>query len=157
MKLANTLNIPPEDIKNAVELTETQILHEKESYERGRFKPYIYIKSSLSTPTSITIVAFGGVAGCKHIQIPDEIKAMPEDEQLIEIGRFLAFHYKYRNGECLHFGKITGYIYMKSFDNGVVYSIDGTIIGQHNAPINEGEATLFIGKKRIPSSWFQAK
>jgi len=47
------------------------------------------------------------------------------------------------------FGQTTGYIYRKTYDDGIEFSVTGEVIGRSTENIYEPKATLTVGGKTI--------
>lgn len=119
-------------------------------YHRDNFKPYIYIETSLSRPTSITFAALCG-GNMKYIRsLPDQILDLSKSEQIIIIRNIIQEHYKENDGKSILFGDITGYIYYPGFNHGIELSIDGNIIGKNIPNIPQPECGLFYKGRKIP-------
>ena len=90
-------------------------------------RPDIYVSTSLSTPTSITIAAITG-ATWRYLPVPDEIPGWPEEDQVEFVGRMCREHYLEQCGKLTLFGEILGYIYRPRRGVYRSFNIDGRTV-----------------------------
>ena len=162
-RLAGVLEINNQAMDEAIKKTEDECRLEREAaarrreiYARKNFKPYIYVKTSEKRPNSIAIVAFTGAAVYKCIDLPVEISSRSIERQIREVSKTIKQHYSKRNGHSGQFGKITGYIFYKTYDEGIEFSIEGEVIGDSlGRPVEDGETALQIGNKIITGGLFK--
>lgn len=162
-KLAGALEINNQAMDEAIKKTEDECRLEREAmarrreiYARKNFKPYIYVKTSEKRPNSIAIVAFTGTAVFKCIDLPEEISSWPIERQIGAASKTIKQHYCEMNGHSGQFGKITGYIFYKTYDEGIEFSIEGEVIGDClGRPVEDGEPALQIGNKIIAGGLFK--
>lgn len=156
-EVAGVLGIKEQVLDEAIEKTEDECRLEREEaarrreiYARKNFKPYIYIKTSETRPKSIGIVAFAGAAVYKCVGLPEEISSWPIERQIREVSKTVKRNYRERNGHSGQFGKITGYIYYRTYDEGIEFSIEGEVVGDSlGKPVEDTEITLQVGNKTI--------
>jgi len=135
--------------KDKLKAEEDERKHEREGYEIANFVPHIYIKSESTRPNSISIVAFVGVQHFKCIECPKGIQNIPIRRQLNKVSEIIIDHYNENNGNSM-FGKITGFVYYNTYDNGIEFSIDGKPVDFDVKKIeNISETTLKIGNKTV--------
>ena len=147
--LARVLEIDDQTLNEAIKKTSEEIKRKQEKQERLHFKPHIYIKHSESTPRSITTVCFIGVNLFKYISLPPETHLLPGEKQIEIVSKIINKHYQSEEGKIQMFGHITGYIYRKTFDDSIEFSVTGEVLGRSKEKIYEPKATLTIGNKTI--------
>ncbi len=91
------------------------------------YRPDIYVRTSLTTPTSITIAAITG-ATWRYLSVPVEVPGWPEEEQVEYVGRQCREHYNNQGGKLKLFGDITGYVYRPRRGEYVAFGTDGRIV-----------------------------
>ncbi len=91
------------------------------------YRPDIYICTSLTTPTSITIAAITG-ATWRYLSVPVEVPGWPDEQQLEFVGRRCREHYQEQRGKLTLFGEILGYVYRPRRGVYRSFSIDGRIV-----------------------------
>lgn len=144
--------------KEKLEAEKEEAERRREEYERKNFRPYIYIKSSESRPEGLAIVAFVGVGAFKHISCPEKISGWAIEEQISKVREIITRHYRDEDGKCSQFGDITGYIYRKTYDDNIEFSIDGEVLGVSMGKFDEGpEPFLQIGNKVITGGLLNLK
>ena len=149
VNLARVLEIDDQTLNEAIKKTLEEIKRKQEKQERLHFKPHIYIKHSESTPRSITTVCFIGVSYFKHIELPPNIHMLSDEKQIETVTKIINKHYQIEEGKNGMFGHITGYIYRKTYDDSIEFSVTGEVLGRSTEKIHEGKATLTIGGKTI--------
>jgi len=149
VNLARVLEIDDQTLNEAIKKTLEEIKHKQEKQERLHFKPHIYIKHSESRPHSITTVCFIGVNYFKHIELPPNIHMLSDEKQIETVTKIINKHYQIEEGKNGMFGQTTGYIYRKTYDDGIEFSVTGEVIGRSTEKIHEGKATLTVGGKTI--------
>lgn len=112
-----------EDIKKEKNLLKKIDKLKKEIHIRGNFKPYIYIETSLKSPTFITGANIFG-KDIKYIKnLQENILELSREEQIEIIKNISKNHYYDSNGSCNFFGKITGYRYFYKYNESLDISI----------------------------------
>ena len=147
--VGRVLEIDDQTLNEAIKKTLEEIKHKQEKQERLHFKPHIYIKHSESTPRSITTVCFIGVSYFKHIELPPNIHMLSDEKQIETVTKIINEHYQIEEDKNLMFGQTTGYIYRKTYDDSIEFSVTGEVIGRSTEKIYEPKATLTIGNKTI--------
>ena len=147
--VGRVLEIDDQTLNEAIKKTLEEIKHKQEKQERLHFKPHIYIKHSESTPRSITTVCFIGVNYFKHIGLPPETHLLPSEKQVETVSKIINKHYQSEEGKNLMFGHITGYIYRKTYDDSIEFTVTGEVLGHSTEKIYEPKATLTVGGKTI--------
>lgn len=125
---------------------------ETERRERANFKPYIFVESSLRTPTFIAAAALTGCS-MKFIWLPEDCLGISELDLLMNVQRVVREHYRENTGQCLLFGEITGYRFVHTYDASIRLAIDGNVIsreiGHFKIPLSVG---VQIGGKYIKTT-----
>ena len=147
--VGRVLEIDDQTLNEAIKKTLEEIKHKQEKQERLHFKPHIYIKHSESTPRSITTVCFIGVSYFKHIELPSNIHILSEEKQIEIVSKIINKHYQIEEGKIQMFGHITGYIYRKTYDDSIEFTVTGEVLGRSTEKIYEPKATLTVGGKTI--------
>ena len=149
VNLARVLEIDDQTLNEAIKKTSGEIKRKQEKQERLHFKPHIYIKHSESTPRSITTVCFIGVNFFKYIGLPPETHLLPDEKQIEIVSKIINKHYQSEEGKNLMFGHITGYIYRKTYDDSIEFTVTGEVLGRFTEKFYEPKATLTVGNKTI--------
>lgn len=160
-RLRHALELPTEQFNAAIAATQQQRAREEqaraaheEAEQRARFRPYIYVRTSASRPSSITAAALIGPR-LKHLRLDEEATALPRPFLLSLVTSLVREHYRSNQGNCPLFGNITGYALRISYDATVEFSIDGTLIQEHEGwNEDEGCATLTVGKQVVREGLF---
>jgi hypothetical protein len=150
--LATALEVEQVVIDEAIRQTTTQVAEQQrqeavrcEIKARQRFQPYIYVQSESHRPSFITGAAVMGMK-MKYLEVPNMIAALPLEEQLPHIQALIRWHYHETGGDCVLFGRITGFVYRWSFDESVAFAINGTVTNRNNGRFHEdGVASARIG------------
>lgn len=121
---------------------------EKKRHERLHFRPYVFVESSLRTPSSITIA---GLLGCrmKFIRLPDYCLEMRDEDQLTAVQDIVRRHYQENHGQCPLFGDITGYHFVNNYDESIRLAAHGSVISRE---VGHFEIPLHVGV-RIGGKW----
>jgi hypothetical protein len=147
--VGRVLEIDDQTLNEAIKKTSEEIKRKQEKYERLHFKPHIYIKHSESRPSSITIVCFAGINYFKHIELPSNIHMLSDEKQIEIVSKIINKHYKSEEGKIQMFGHITGYIYRKTYDDSIEFTVTGEVLGRSTEKFYEHKATLTVGNKTI--------
>jgi len=157
-KLPTVLGLEPSAIQQAYELTLTQQGEEKENarrnreeHERKTFRPHIWVKHELKNPPlgSICIVAFIGIEHWKVITLPDDIAGLEWSEQFNTVREEIREHQSQEDVDRSMFGKVTGYLYRKTYDDSFLLSSDGTLLEIYSPKVRKPEVYLKVGNKKI--------
>ena len=122
---------------------------ENEMHERAVFQPYLHLLHERECPSPIFVIAFTGVKRWKRVLLPTGIAELAWPEQLLEVKNAIINHC--RNNHRSPFGSVTGFVYRKTFDDAFEFDILGNLIGAYAEPIYEGQASLTIRGKKLPS------
>jgi hypothetical protein len=118
-------------------------------YHRDNFKPYIYIETSRTRPTSITFAALCD-GDMKYIRsLPRLILDLSKFEQIKLIRNIILNHFDENDGKCILFGDITGYIYYPRFNSGIKFSVIGDVIENNIPDIPQPECGLYYKVRKI--------
>ncbi|HMO19194.1 MAG TPA: hypothetical protein PKA63_13885 [Oligoflexia bacterium] len=130
-------NVSEEQIENLIRETELlkneehKQLREKSREERRRsFTPYIFIESSQSRPSSITIAGMMGVR-MKFIKLDENnfSENCSTDEMFQKVKIIIREHMKKTKGKCLLFGEITGFLFVEKWDRYHSFDLEGELLG----------------------------
>jgi len=145
LQLTKALAVPEDEVNEAFRQTEEQLALMREAKERESFRPYIYVQSSEHRPSFITGAALMGMR-MKYLPVPDAITKLLLEAQLPRIQKMIRAHQKETRGECLLFGKITGYVYRWTFEESVSFATDGAVTNRENGRYQEdGHASVCVG------------
>lgn len=123
-------------------------IQEEEEY-RAHFRPYIFVRTSLSRPTFITGAALFG-SQIRHLKLDDEFLALPRPIRLARLATLVREHYRKNKGYCPFFGRILGYALRYAYEKTVVFSTEGAIIEEHPGWEElDGRAILRIGSQTL--------
>lgn len=104
-----------------------------------KFRPYIYVQGSRTTPTSITCAAFSG-ATWRYLDIPFCVSERSPDAQRGYVAWRVQTHYRSMHGECWLFGKIVRYWWRRSEDVSVAFDRHGRIIVDRGSSLTQPNA-----------------
>jgi len=160
-RLRSALRLPAEQFNAVIAATRKQRADEEqarvaqeEAEQRAHFRPYIYVRTSESRPSFITSAAIIGPR-LKYLQLDNEVISLSRSLLLAFVSTLVREHYQLNQGKCLLFGDITSYALRITYNATVEFSIDGTLIREHDGwHENEGHATLTVGKQVIHKGLF---
>jgi hypothetical protein len=138
-RLPKTLNLMPKLIKEALDETARQLekqkeisLQRREEYERNTFRPYLWINHTFSKPKDRFLVDYVGLEQWKVIDLPKDIIKMGLDDQVETIHRIIIDHQRETGGYDDMFGRITDYIFCRSYDESYLISMEGELVSSDN-------------------------
>lgn len=133
--LPKTLNLMPKRMKEALAETARNLekqkeisLQRREEYERKTFRPYLWINHSLSKPKDKSLVNYVGLEQWKIIDLPKDINQSGLDDQAKKIRKIIIQHQRETGGFDDMFGRITDYIYCRSYDEGYLFTVEGDMV-----------------------------
>jgi len=145
-RLPKTLNLLPRRVKEALEETEREIerrrgisLRRREEYGRRTFRPYLWINHVFSKPKDKALVDHLGLEHWKIIDLPEDINETGLDDQVERIRRIIVDHQHETGGYDEMFGRITDYVYCRSWDESHLFSVNGELVSSDN---ENGKAAL---------------
>ena len=100
---------------------------ERQEFIRRNFVPYIAIETELRRPTSITMAAVCG-GRMKYIKLIEPKNPLSRAEDLSRIVKIVVAHFADSGGRCPLFGRITGYRYVRTYEESVRFDINGALI-----------------------------
>lgn len=119
-------------------------------YNERTFRPHLWIRTSLSRPTSICMAAFVGEARLKHIALPEGLVAPDGSFDAEVLGAIIRAHYKEKEGKVTLFGDIVSYILRWKYGApGIELLTDGSVLTHDPQPVPQGETRLTVGNKVI--------
>lgn len=132
--IQKVLNIESQLFEIAVYATEQKINLDSKIKEltveinfRKIFSPFLYKKTELSRPSSITMAAICG-GDMKFATFVKEFIKLSFEERLNLVSKFIVRDFAKREGICPFFGKITGYYFQYDFDTCAEFDTNGNII-----------------------------
>ena len=158
-KLRKALSAGEEEFKAVVEATHAENCAEAERREaaieaanRAAFQPHIYLEHERKMPSPIFVVAITGIERWKHIALPADIADWPECKQIRHVKNVILEHQlKEDRDDRTPFGKVTGYAYLKTYDEYVRFDLQGEMLEtcSGNPDRNGVRVSLRIGNKVI--------
>jgi hypothetical protein len=138
-RLPAALGLPAETVHAAYEQTLDQFRAEAEAQRtanlerlRIEFRPHVRVKTERTVPSPIFVVAMtGGPDRWLRINLPEEITALPEHDQIAQVAEIIQQHHAEHKGWAGPFGSITGYYYRSAFERTVEFSITGQVMGSY--------------------------
>jgi len=157
-KLPSVLGIDTSTIQEAFEATLAQQQDEKEKarrarddHERKTFRPHLWVIHEREDPPvgSISIVAFIGIDHWKVITLPDDIASLRWSDQCCTIRKEIREHQSQEYVDRSMFGKVTGYLYRKTYEDSFLFNTEGIFIEKYRSHIYKPEIYLKLGNKKI--------
>ncbi|MBP7632945.1 hypothetical protein KBA41_02155 [Candidatus Ozemobacteraceae bacterium] len=153
-RLATVLRLAPDDVitKAAADLgadrkREIEVMVAK---ARAEFHPHLFVETERTIPSPIFVAVITGSPYRRFIPVASA------DMSPAEIGDIIRRHYEASKGAIIAFGKITGYRYQQTFDNGMKFDTDGRFIGLFEAPAESiPHMSLSCKGREIPSGVFR--
>ncbi len=130
---------------------------EKRRKERARrtFLPFLYVDTSRTRPSSITLAAIAGKA-LKHIPVPEILETASLIEQLEWAQQIAPQHYEEKDHKVTLFGDIIGYILCYSYDEALYLGVDGELYGKVPGPAEwTNSLTAQVGNKLLREERFR--
>ena len=134
-RLPKTLNLLPKRVKEALEETQREIerrreisLRRREEYGRRTFRPYLWINHIFSTPKDKALVDHVGLEQWKMIDLPIDIDETGLDDLVEKIQRIIVDHQHETGGYDEMFGRITDYIFCRSYDESFLFTVNGELV-----------------------------
>lgn len=131
LQLIEAFHVPKEDIQKALE--ETKAIAEKEEEEAERkaeelreknFVPWIFIETYTNRPSSITMFALIG-GSSKYINLSKAFLGMEKERAIRIVSWLVRRHYKKTGGYASAYGPISGYRFVRTFEENVLLDTDG--------------------------------
>ena len=85
----------------------------------------------------------------KLLKLPDDWLDLAPDECLVAVQKYVREYYAEKRGECMFFGRITGFRFVHSYDESTRLGIDGHIVAHEPGHFIGPHASLNLGKKWI--------
>lgn len=138
-RLPKTLNLMPKRVKEALEEMAREVekqkeisLRRREEYARRTFRPYLWINHIYSQPKDRAAVDHMGLEHWKIIDLPKDINELSLDGQVERIHRIIIDHQRETGGYDDMFGRITDYIFCKSYDESYLFTVKGELASSDN-------------------------
>jgi hypothetical protein len=138
-RLPKTLNLMPKRVKEALDQTAKEVekqkeisLRRREEYARRTFRPYLWINHIYSQPKHRAVVDHVGLEYWKMIDLPKDINKLSLDEQLERIHRIIIDHQRETGAYDDMFGRITGYVFCRSYDESYLFTVKGELASADN-------------------------
>jgi hypothetical protein len=138
-KLPKTLNLMPKRVKEALEETARKVekqkkisLRRREEYARRTFRPYLWINHISSKPKDKALVDHIGLEHWKMIDLPKDINEAGLNDQVERIHRIIIDHQRESSGYDDMFGRITDYIFCRSYDESYLFTVKGELVSSDN-------------------------
>ncbi len=138
-RLPKTLNLLPRHVKEALERTarevETQMeisRRRREEYLRKNFRPYLWINHIYSKPKNKALIDHIGLEHWKLIELSRDTYELAFADQVKAISRTIINHQSETGGFDDMFGRITDYVYCRSWDESYLFSVKGELVSSDN-------------------------
>ena len=132
IKTLGTMGFDSETVEGAFKETDQQLKKEREDYERGVFKPYLYIANEREHGISSFMQGML-IQRIRNIRLPMEIADHDLEEQKKIVQKTIKEIKPGDKADLIRvFGNITGYIYRQTYDNAYLFGCDGKFIEQCN-------------------------
>ncbi|MGB7291885.1 MAG: hypothetical protein WBD99_06925 [Thermodesulfobacteriota bacterium] len=142
-RLPKTLNLLPKRVKEALEQTAREVetqnevsRRRREEYLRKTFRPYLWINHIYSRPKNRALVDHIGLEHWKMIDLPKDINETGLDDQVERIHRIIIDHQRETSGYDDMFGRITDYIFCRSYDESYLFTVKGELVSSDNVDRN---------------------
>jgi hypothetical protein len=163
-RLIAALDIDPVQFETAMEATrdlqrdEARRRDEAElAAARAAFRPHLRVMPGRRIPQPIFVAAVTGVAFWLVQPLPERVLSMPPIRRLHVVGQIARDHYAQKEGHAGPFGAICGYLFRTEFEHAIQLDIEGMVRGEQHGLISEGSATLWLGRRQIPSGLLGTK
>ncbi len=117
---------------------------------RAEFQPHLFVETERTIPSPIFAAIVSGAPSMRFVPVRSENMSHEE------IGEIIRRHYESSKGVIITFGKITGYRYQQTYDNGMKFDTDGRFIGPFEAAAKSIPPMMLSYKGReIPPGVFR--
>lgn len=116
LNLATALDVNPLVARKLFKLTDKLKRNSERERLRAGFTPHLLVLNENESPAKSSLVEIFGYERLKKIKLPPNIVTLSTEEQLKLIRETIRKHFKELAGKTAFFGKITGYKYMKDFE-----------------------------------------
>ncbi len=133
LQLVEAFHVPKNDIQKALE--ETKAIAEKEEDEAERkaeelrekhFVPWIYIETYAQGPRPGQIYLFALTGGqSKRIKLSRALLGMDKERAIRIVSWLVKRHYKKTRGYATAYGPISGYRFVRTFEENILFDIEG--------------------------------
>ncbi len=93
------------------------------------FKPFIFVETDFQRKNE-PIFALAAMESTRRIQIQNEIRVLPLDQQIPLVNQIICNHFLNCGGELPMWGEISGYRYFYTKDQSIVMDVNGSVIAQ---------------------------
>ena len=121
--LPRALELPEEVVGAAVRATADMLRLEEEeeearleAAERAAFRPHLFVVTERRVPTQIFICGVVGGMSQKFAELPDGIRQHGPEGECRIIRDTIRLHLEKTGGKTWFFGRITGFVYFRDFD-----------------------------------------
>jgi hypothetical protein len=115
--------------------------------DMSTFTPFLWVLTDRQVPDQIFVVAILGEEHFRAISLPETMATLPSLVELKFLARVVTSHFKRSGGELPHFGKIRGYLYLRTPDQRWTLDITGKVIDRHGEEIAKGNYSLTLKNK----------
>lgn len=130
--LPQALQLPLEQVREALIATESLLDAEKEAACRAAYFPHLWVETEHSVPSKIVFCGILGIHRLKKIALPRDFDALTPEGQQSVIRGLIRESMERDNGSILFFGRIKWYVLSRSYDepqaSRTVYDIRGNPI-----------------------------
>ena len=142
-KCAAALGLVLDDVLQAAVADEQEQMAMVEKWERSNFRPFVYVKTIETRPSSVTMFAItGGPMRHKAFYLPVNFELETQADQFSQLKELVLNHFRDSNGLAPFFGKISGYLYCPSYDESYDFSIEGDLMSENQGHFQTPIATV---------------
>jgi hypothetical protein len=113
-----------------------------------KFRPRINVRHSQRVPQPIFAAVLTG-APWRFLEIPDAVLRRGEQAQQGYVAWRCRTHYRETQGRCFLFGSITGFEWVRSQRESIIFDIHGRVTAAKQKPSVPGTGSLTIGNKAV--------
>jgi len=121
-----------------------QAVLEPERLARFNFKPHLWVLPENSVPCPLFLVAICGEEHFRRISLPDTIDAVSPVRQEKLIREAAVRHFTQSEGRAGPFGRITGYLFRRTFDESWRLNIHGQVVSRTGGRVSLGSYHLYL-------------
>lgn len=130
-QLVQTFGVPADDIRKALKKTKAMAEKEEEAAEQKaeelrekNFVPWIYIETYEKLPRQVCFFALTG-GRSKYIDLSQAFLGMEKERAIRIVSWLVSRHYKKTSGKALFFGPISGYRFVRTFEENILFDSKG--------------------------------
>ncbi len=149
-KLPSALQLPPDDVRRAVEDSRRQRTEAKEARWRSAFVPHALVLTECARPHPLHIAAVIGIDELKRVDFTPGSRPVSYIQQALDGLQEKLM--RWGGGQLPCFGKHTGIIVNYTPDCAVRFDLNASAIENFDAAHRLGEATLSISGRKLSAT-----